>query len=134
MYGILPCMVVGKRLVEAAGIEPASENDPTKASTRVSRPFNLALPPSEQAGMREDQPGNSRRRDSGRATAAIPLTSFDPSPRERDGERGYAFLRSQGQLIVGIYVIPTGLTSKWSSACDLSFNVPVEPNSPPKFL
>lgn len=126
-------LLIIKGLVEAAGVEPASERDPPRASTCVARVEC------------------SRRRTRLRAEfpAASPLSLV--SPQRAVGGNQPAFRRpiglppagpAKGRHCLIKQRVRTGccqllfssliIEGDWTSACNPGFNTPVEPVSPPR--
>jgi len=119
-------------MVEAAGVEPASGNDPPGVSTRLAGPFDLALRPPVRQGdarpackSRQRMPGKSNDHPANRRPAR-----FQREEEAADELRVFTqpVQRYRWHLSLG----PRFYEVCGTSACNPGFTIPVEAVSPPK--
>jgi len=99
-------------LVEAAGIEPASEDRSMRASTCVVRGFDPVLRSSPQTGSSEDPPLNFA--DSAEVLATSYPPEYDahtPAPETQPAGTSCYWLSSQCDWFVDTSLVATVLTS-----------------------
>src|SRR6476660_2184701 len=117
--------------MEAAGVEPASENTSSQSPTCVS-PFScrgrLETEPSAPAAI----PDKRHHRASGRNTMAIPLNDGQSQAVGSLRLTAHWLLSSESVVCVRSYVVfPRDLRGAWASARVPRSRTPVEAKSPP---
>ena len=119
-------------MVEAAGVEPASESTPSQDSTCIAV-LEYSQATSKNSGNRGplapiDLAAARRNR------SRQPACFYDiPSPPGRHGRGGRRYLlSSESELRVGSCCCSIGFTSQWGSACIPRVLTPVEAVSPPR--
>ena len=120
------------RMVEAAGVEPASENTSSQSTTCVS-PFScrdrLETEPSAPAAI----PDMSHRHASGRNVAASPLNDDQSRAVGTLKLIAHRLLSGESVVCVRSYVVfPRVLRGAWASARVPRSRTPVEARSPPE--
>jgi hypothetical protein len=116
-------------MVEAAGVEPASENAASQDPTCVS-PFDVSRPDRNGAKSPGRPSRNTSPLRSGRRATTSLLHDGQPQVAGVLGVTAHC-LSSESELRIRSYGCSTGLTRRWPSARVPRSHTPVEAKSPP---
>ena len=129
-----PVWAGGSSMVEAAGIEPASERSSAESPTSVSDLlWNVLARVAPVGGISARQPYcvSSSALGRGFGPACVCMAPGSVPHRRGPVRRHRLLLGGESHLLVGRCTVPTFLTRRESPACTLWFSPPVETCTPP---